>query len=40
MFSVFAFLLGEIYIVGGTLDHRELRRILRPVKENRDGAYV
>jgi len=28
MFSVFGFLLGVIYIVGGTLDHRELCRIL------------
>lgn len=34
MFSVFGVLLGAIYIVGGMLDHRELSRILRPVKES------
>ncbi len=34
MFSVFGVLLGAIYIVGGMLDHRELCRILRPVKES------
>jgi hypothetical protein len=34
MFSVFGLVLGAIYIVGGMLDHRELCRILKPVKES------
>lgn len=34
MLSVFAVLLGAIYIIGGMLDHRELCRILRPLKES------
>jgi hypothetical protein len=34
MFSVFALVLGAIYIIGGLLDHRELCRILRPVNRS------
>jgi hypothetical protein len=33
MFGLFATLLGTIYIVGGLLDHLELRRVLRPARE-------
>ena len=34
MFSVFALVLGAIYVIGGLLDHRELCRILRPVNRS------
>lgn len=40
MFSVFALVLGAIYICGGLLDHLELRQLLRPVKEPQDEAPV
>jgi hypothetical protein len=40
MFSVFAVVLGATYIIGGMLDHRELCRILRPLKESQDGTAV
>jgi hypothetical protein len=40
MFGVFAVLLGAIYIVGGLLDHCELRRVLRPVSEREREAAV
>jgi hypothetical protein len=40
MFSVFAVVLGAIYIIGGMLDHRELCQVLRPLKENHDGTAV
>ena len=33
-------ILGVIYIVGGMLDHRELVRMLAPVREELDGASV
>ena len=40
MFSVFGLTLGAVYIVCGLLDHRELCRVLRPVKEGQDGAAL
>ena len=33
MYTVFGALLGATYIVGGLLDHFELRQVLKPVKE-------
>jgi hypothetical protein len=40
MFAVFGLVLGAIYILGGLLDHFELRQLLRPIKEDQDEAPV
>jgi len=40
MLSVFGLVLGAIYILGGLLDHFELRRLLRPIKEDQGEAPV
>lgn len=33
MYAVFATLLGATYVIGGLLDHFELREVLKPIKE-------
>ena len=40
MFVAFGVLLGAIYMLCGLLDHFELRRILRPIREVPDDATV